>query len=52
MAISQGEYRALVIGSAPNWSTKLTTKICQRVDFIDTLNGELEAGIDDGESNS
>ena len=24
----------------------------QRVDFIDTLNGELEAGIEDGESDS
>ena len=24
----------------------------QRVDFIETLNGELQAGIDDGESNS
>ena len=39
MAISQGEYRALVIGSAPNWSQKITTKICWKTVIAESLAG-------------
>lgn len=39
MAISQGEYRALVIGSAPNWSQKLTTKVYWKTVIAESLAG-------------